>query len=235
MSITTPLSSHAATGGSEILGRSLDRLARSAPKLELADELNVSGKFDTQRQQAQSDLADVQNAVSAAQSADGLMSEAADLLTRMRDLVGRAGAENLQPSFKALQDQLRATIGTAASAGGHPSGAEVKSIVAQEANGAYALTLSSANAGDVIAAALQSVTAGRSGLADGLAKLNHRAAALQVEHANLNASIPNVQSEDDAASATRLAKYTLLAQPGVALSAQSAGRTPGSAFKLLEG
>ena len=234
MSINTTLSSTSAANSAELLNRSLENVARRASKLDLLDELTVSGKFDTQRQQAQSDLADVQNTVSAAQTADSQLSQVGDLLTQMSDLVKNGDAPDFQPKFEALQDQLRALIGTAAPAGGTPSGAAAEALVKQDDDGKYAVTLASANVGGTIDSALQEVTAARSGLAGGLAKLHHRAAALQVEYANLDATIPALQSADDAASATALAKYSLFNQPTAALAAQSAGRAPGSAFKLLQ-
>jgi flagellin len=233
MSINTNLSTNSASSA-DILGRSLESVARRASKLDLLDELTVSGKFDTQRQQAQSDLADVQNAVSAAQSADGQLGQVGDLLTQMRQLVTKGDDKQFQPKFEALQEQLRALIGTAAPAGGLPSGAAAQSLVNQNDSGRYTATLATSNVGETIDTALQEIGAGRSGLADGLAKLNHRAAALQIEYANLDATIPSLQSEDAAASATQLAKYALFNQPASALSAQSAGRAPGSAFKLLQ-
>jgi hypothetical protein len=230
MSINTTLSTTSASS-TDLLSRSLENVARRSVKFDLADALNVSGKFDTQRQQAQSDLADVQNSVTAAQSADSELGQISDVLNQMSDLVknGTADDQDFQSKFEALQGQLRSLIGTAAPAGG----AAAQALVQQDDNGKFTVTASSDNVSQTIDSAQQEVSAVRSGLASGLAKLHHRAAALQVEYANLDSTVSTLQTESDAASATELAKYALFNQPASALSAQTSGTT-GSALKLLQ-
>jgi flagellin len=106
----------------ETLSRSLARLAASATQADPSSGvggLAGSDVFGAQSSGLQSASADVQTALSSAQTAGGYLGGMSALLTRMQELAGRAKGDANNPSalaqdqkdFSALQDQLRATIG----------------------------------------------------------------------------------------------------------------------------
>ena len=237
MSISTNLQANAALRGQENLGPSLTRIAANSTKPGAFDAIAVSGKLDTQRQGTQSALDSVQGAVSAAQTQAGILGLAAGILGKMasvQDASQATGNPAFQQKFEALQEQLQATTGGTDSVGDSRSGATLAALVAQDNPGTYRLELSSAETSGAIAGAIQAVKEERAGLGETLAGLNRHAAGLQVEFANLNASLPGPQNSAEASAATQWARHVLSTQPGTAQAAQSSGRAPQAAFKLLE-
>jgi flagellin len=106
----------------ELLGQALNRLSSGSKIISPADDaagLAVSGKLDAQNLRVQAAATNVQNAVSYAQTADGFMSGMTGILSRLGELgvLAHDPTKNAsdvalyQSEFKALQDQLRATIG----------------------------------------------------------------------------------------------------------------------------
>lgn len=114
----------------ESLGRSLTRLSSGSKIVNPSDDaagLAVSEKLDAQNRRVQAATTNVQNAVSYIQTADGFMSGMTKILSRMSELAILAKDVTKNPTdvslygeeFKALQDQLRATVGgTQAEIGG---------------------------------------------------------------------------------------------------------------------
>jgi len=114
----------------EALGRSLTRLSSGSKIVNPSDDaagLAVSEKLDAQNRRVQAASTNVQNAVSYIQTADGFMSGMTKILSRMSELAilakdvtkNDADIALYGEEFKALQDQLRATIGgTTAQIGG---------------------------------------------------------------------------------------------------------------------
>jgi len=114
----------------EALGRSLTRLSSGSKIVNPSDDaagLAVSEKLGAQNKRVKAATTNVQNAISYVQTADGFMSGMTNILSRMselgilaKDVTKNPGDIALyQEEFKALQDQLRATIGgTTAEIGG---------------------------------------------------------------------------------------------------------------------
>jgi flagellin-like hook-associated protein FlgL len=114
----------------EMLGRSLNRLSSGSKIVNPSDDaagLAVSEKLDAQNKRVKAASTNVQNAVSYVQTADGFMSGMTKILSRMSELAILAKDVTKNASdvalygqeFRALQDQLRQTIGgTMAQIGG---------------------------------------------------------------------------------------------------------------------
>lgn len=120
------------TGGPELLGRSLSRLSSgSRPVSGRGDAagLAVSDRFDAQRLRIRAAATDIQNAISSVQVANSSLAAITEALARMGELAADArqvqgGAElaPLRQEFRALQEQLRATIGGGVDEGGGQHG-----------------------------------------------------------------------------------------------------------------
>jgi flagellin len=106
----------------EMLGRSLNRLSSGSKIVNPSDDaagLAVSEKLDAQNRRVKAASTNVQNAVSYVQTADGFMGGMTKILSRMSELgiLSKDVTKNTtdvalyQEEFRALQDQLRATIG----------------------------------------------------------------------------------------------------------------------------
>ncbi len=106
----------------EMLGRSLTRLSSGSKIVNPSDDaagLAVSEKLDAQGRRVKAAGTNVQNAISYVQTADGFMSGMTKILSRMSELGILAKDVTKNPSdvdlyqqeFRALQEQLRATIG----------------------------------------------------------------------------------------------------------------------------
>jgi flagellin len=198
------------------------------------DDLDVSGKFDTQRQNVLTAMADLQTSVSTVQAASSNLGGISDLLSQMDQVAQQAGAgttnstqlDSLQQQFKALQDQL------ANQAGGDPA-AGVSAVIDQDKNGAYTLDANSPEASPTINQALQETKQADGALGLRLDRLQRAGMMLQVEHANLESAVPSLQDADEASAAMASAKASLLADPSSGLASQS-GQTAMSALKLLE-
>src|SRR5215510_12843927 len=114
----------------EMLGRSLSRLSSGSKIVNPSDDaagLAVSEKLDAQGRRVKAAVNNVQNAISFVQTADGFMSGMTKILSRMSELAILAKDVTKNSSdvalygqeFRALQDQLRQTIGgTVAQIGG---------------------------------------------------------------------------------------------------------------------
>ena len=113
---------HNLSQNQEMLGQALNRLSSGSRILSPADDaagLAVSGKLGAQNLRVQAAATNVQNAISYAQTADGFLSSLTGILSRLGELGVLANDPTKNPSdvalyqseFKALQDQLRATIG----------------------------------------------------------------------------------------------------------------------------
>jgi len=108
----------------EVLGRSLNRLAANA-RVGLPDTASanaVAHRFDAQDKRVQAALGDVQQAASAAQTADGFLGRLDDILGHMGEVSARlidGGGANPEATadlqqFQALQQQLRQALGKSA-------------------------------------------------------------------------------------------------------------------------
>jgi flagellin len=106
----------------EMLGRSLTRLSSGSKIVNPSDDaagLAVSEKLDAQSRRVRAATTNVQNAISYLQTADGFMSGMTKVLSRMSELAMLGKDVTKSPTdkdlysqeFRALQDQLRATIG----------------------------------------------------------------------------------------------------------------------------
>lgn len=106
----------------EMLGRSLSRLSSGSKIVNPSDDaagLAVSEKMDAQGRRVKAAVNNVQNAISYVQTADGFMSGMTKILSRMSELAilakdvtkNSTDIDLYSQEFKALQDQLRATIG----------------------------------------------------------------------------------------------------------------------------
>ncbi len=106
----------------EMLARSLTRLSSGSKIVNPSDDaagLAVSEKLDAQGRRVKAAGTNVQNAISYVQTADGFMSGMTKILSRMSELGILAKDVTKNPSdvdlyqqeFRALQEQLRATIG----------------------------------------------------------------------------------------------------------------------------
>ncbi|HVS53672.1 MAG TPA: flagellin [Opitutaceae bacterium] len=114
----------------EMLGRSLNRLSSGSKIVNPSDDaagLAVSEKLDAQNLRVQAATTNVQNAISYVQTTDGFMGGMTKILSRMSELAILAKDVTKNTSdialygqeFKALQEQLRQTIGgTTAQIGG---------------------------------------------------------------------------------------------------------------------
>ncbi len=114
----------------EMLGRSLVRLSSGSKIVNPSDDaagLAVSEKLSAQSLRAKAATTNVQNAVSFVQTADGFMGGMAKILSRLSELAvlgtditkSAPDVALYRTEFKALQDQLRETIGgTTAEIGG---------------------------------------------------------------------------------------------------------------------
>jgi flagellin len=114
----------------EMLGRSLSRLSSGSKIVNPSDDaagLAVSEKMDAQGRRVKAAINNVQNAISYVQTADGFMSGMTKILSRMSELAilakdvtkNETDVDLYSQEFRALQDQLRATIGgTSADIGG---------------------------------------------------------------------------------------------------------------------
>ena len=120
----------------DLLGQSLARLSSGSKIVNPSDDaagLAVSEKLDAQNLRVQAASTNVQNAISYIQTADGFMSGMTKILGRMSELGMLSQDVTKNPSdvalyeeeFKALQEQLRSTIGgTQAQIGGHADGSD---------------------------------------------------------------------------------------------------------------
>lgn len=116
----------------ELLGRSLNRLSSGSSILRPSDDsarLASSEKLGAQNRRAHAAAVNVQNVVSMVQAGDGFMRGMEKMLSRMSELaiLTRDTTKNVNDvalyrgEFRALQDQLRATVGGDASEiGGEP-------------------------------------------------------------------------------------------------------------------
>ncbi len=115
----------------EMLGRSLNRLSSGSKIVNPSDDaagLAVAEKLDAQNLRVQAASTNVQNAISFVQTADGFMGGMTKILSRMSELgiLAKDVTKNdsdvalYQREFRALQDQLRATIGGTAAEIGVP-------------------------------------------------------------------------------------------------------------------
>jgi flagellin len=106
----------------DMLTRSLNRLSSGSKIVNPADDpagFAVSGKMSAQNLRVQAASTNVQNAASYLQTTDGFMNQIGKVLARMSELNALAkdptkSASDVslyQQEFKALQDQLRSTIG----------------------------------------------------------------------------------------------------------------------------
>lgn len=106
----------------EMLGRSLNRLSSGSKIVNPSDDaagLAVSEKLDAQTRRVKAATTNAQNAISFVQTSDGFMSGMTKILSRLSELAILAQDVTKNPSdislygeeFKALQDQLRQTIG----------------------------------------------------------------------------------------------------------------------------
>lgn len=106
----------------EMLGRSLTRLSSGSKIVNPSDDaagLAVSEKLDAQNRRVRAAGTNVQNAISYLQTADGFMSGMTKILSRMSELAilakdvtkNSSDIDLYSQEFRALQDQLRATIG----------------------------------------------------------------------------------------------------------------------------
>jgi flagellin len=106
----------------EMLGRSLSRLSSGSKIVNPSDDaagLAVSEKMDAQGRRVKAAINNVQNSISYVQTADGFMSGMTKILSRMSELAILAkdvtkndtDVDLYSQEFRALQDQLRATIG----------------------------------------------------------------------------------------------------------------------------
>lgn len=114
----------------EMLSRSLNRLSSGSKIVNAADDpagFAVSGKMTAQNLRVKAASTNVQNAASYLQTTDGFMGDIAGVLGRLSELGVLVKDPTKSPSdvslyqqeFKALQDQLRSTIGgTTAEIGG---------------------------------------------------------------------------------------------------------------------
>jgi len=120
----------------DLLGQSLARLSSGSKIVNPSDDaagLAVSEKLDAQNLRVQAASTNVQNAISYIQTADGFMSGMTKILGRMSELGMLSQDVTKNPSdvalyeeeFKALQEQLRSTIGgKQADIGGHANGSD---------------------------------------------------------------------------------------------------------------
>lgn len=106
----------------EMLGRSLNRLSSGSKIVNPSDDaagLAVSEKLDAQNRRVKAATVNVQNAISFVQTADGFMSGMTKILARMSELgmLAKDITKNTSDvalygeEFKALQQQLRDTVG----------------------------------------------------------------------------------------------------------------------------
>ena len=107
-------------------------------------------------------------------------------------------------------------------------------IITQDADGAYALSVTDADAIGKITAAIQDVATERASLGASQSRLELAARTLQVEYENLGAAISRIRDVDVAEESTQYAKFNILVQSGTAMLAQ-ANQTPQSVLKLLQG
>ena len=120
----------------DLLGQSLARLSSGSKIVNPSDDaagLAVSEKLDAQNLRVQAASTNVQNAISYIQTSDGFMSGMTKILGRMSELGMLSQDVTKNPSdvalyeeeFKALQEQLRSTIGgTQADIGGKADGSD---------------------------------------------------------------------------------------------------------------
>jgi flagellin len=105
-----------------MLGRSLNRLSSGSKIVNPSDDaagLAVSEKLDAQNLRVKAATVNVQNAISYVQTADGFMSGMTKILARMSELgmlakditKNTTDVQLYQEEFKALQQQLRDTVG----------------------------------------------------------------------------------------------------------------------------
>lgn len=106
----------------EMLGRSLTRLSSGSKIVNPSDDaagLAVSEKLAAQNRRVKAATTNVQNAESYVQTADGFMGGMTKILSRMSELAilakdvtkNTTDIDLYQQEFRALQDQLRATVG----------------------------------------------------------------------------------------------------------------------------
>jgi len=106
----------------EMLGRSLSRLSSGSKIVNPSDDaagLAVSEKMDAQGRRVKAAVNNVHNAISYVQTADGFMGGMTKILSRMSELAilakdvtkNTTDIDLYSQEFRALQDQLRATIG----------------------------------------------------------------------------------------------------------------------------
>ncbi|MDP3068774.1 MAG: flagellin [Opitutaceae bacterium] len=106
----------------EMLGRSLNRLSSGSKIVNPSDDaagLAVSEKLDAQSRRVRAATTNAQNAISYVQTADGFMSGMTKILSRLSELAilskdvtkNPSDLDLYQQEFRALQEQLRATIG----------------------------------------------------------------------------------------------------------------------------
>ena len=120
----------------DLLGQSLARLSSGSRIVNPSDDaagLAVSEKLDAQNLRVHAASTNVQNAISYIQTADGFMSGMTKILGRMSELgmLAKDVTKNssdvalYEEEFKALQEQLRSTIGgTHADIGGKADGSD---------------------------------------------------------------------------------------------------------------
>jgi flagellin len=109
----------------------------------------------------------------------------------------------------------------------------IKSIIDQNASGAYTLSLSSTGVIDSVTQAIQYVATARASLGASQSRLELASGALQVNYENLSAAISRIRDVDVAEETTQMARYNILVQSGTAMLAQ-ANQMPQSVLKLLQ-
>ncbi len=180
-----------------------------------ATGLATATGYDTKIRTANVEIRNANDAISAAQTADGYLGQITENLQRMAEVLAGAGntSGNAETAALALENvRINALIGT----------------------GAPVLTAINASTDEIaqVTADLGLVMTSRAAFGATMATKASEVATLQIASVNLSASYSRIMDTDYAAETTAQAKNNILQQAGTAVLAQ-ANQTPQNVLTLL--
>ncbi len=179
-----------------------------------ATGLATATGYDTKIRTANVEIRNANDAISAAQTADGYLGQVTENLQRIAEVM--AGAGNASGNTETIALFAENT--------------RINGLIT--AMGATAPTLAAGSTPSGVATDLAAVMVSRAGFGATMAQKASEVATLQIASVNLSASYSRIMDTDYAAETTAQAKNNILQQAGTAVLAQ-ANQTPQNVLTLL--
>jgi len=202
-----------------------------------ATGLSIAAGYDTQIRDTNIAVRTANDGISAAQTADGLLAQVQENLTRMSEISVQTAGAGSKESAALLAENTRILALAGAKVG--TGGVQAK-IVNDGVGGQYTSTYTApptlaATATDTVANYQKDITAvtdARAQLGADMVALGSAVTTMQTSSVNLSAAYSRIMDTDYAAETTSMTRNNILQQAGTAALAQ-ANQTPSTVLTLL--